>query len=70
MTVTVNLTEDRGREVNVVAWLFTGIAIAAVALKLFTRSQIVKVVGLDDFFIFLSLVSDGIIRERDRRLID
>jgi hypothetical protein len=56
-TTTVDPTESRQAEIVVVAWVFTGIAIATVALKLFARAHIVKVVGWDDFFIFLSLVS-------------
>ncbi|KAL2840657.1 hypothetical protein BJY01DRAFT_249877 [Aspergillus pseudoustus] len=50
----VDLTESHAVEVNVVAWVFTGIAIATVALKLAAR-QIVNRVGWDDFFIFFSL---------------
>jgi hypothetical protein len=36
--------------------VFTGIAIVTVSMKLFARSQIVKQLGWDDFFIFLSMV--------------
>lgn len=54
--VTVDLSENRQTEVLVVAWVMTGIAIFIVGVKLFTRVRIVHVVGLDDFFIFLSLV--------------
>lgn len=53
---TVDLTESRAVEINVVAWVFTGIAIVTVVLKLFARSQITKQLGWDDFFIFFSLV--------------
>lgn len=53
----MDLSKSRATEVIVVAWVFTGIAIASVAVKLFARVQIVKVVGWDDFFIFFSLVS-------------
>lgn len=53
----VNLSESRGTEVNVITWVFTGIAIATVSLKLFARVQTLKRLGWDDFFIFLSLVS-------------
>ncbi|KIW01184.1 uncharacterized protein PV09_07466 [Verruconis gallopava] len=49
------LQESRGPQVNIIAWVFTGIAIIIVALKLFTRSQITRKLGWDDFFIFLSL---------------
>ncbi|KAF4634480.1 hypothetical protein G7Y89_g3626 [Cudoniella acicularis] len=48
----VDLSENRSTEIIVVAWVFTGIAIATVALKLFSRAQIVKVIDWDDFFIF------------------
>jgi hypothetical protein len=51
------LQESRGTQVNVIAWVFTGIAIATVFLKLFTRSQITKKMGWDDVLIFFSLVS-------------
>lgn len=54
----VDLTENRGAEINLFAWLFTGTAIVTVFLKLFARSQIVKRIGWDDFFIFFSLVRD------------
>ncbi|KAF1814598.1 hypothetical protein P152DRAFT_280903 [Eremomyces bilateralis CBS 781.70] len=47
--------DSRGMTVNIIAWVFTGIAIATVFLKLFARSQITKRLGWDDFFIFLSL---------------
>ncbi|KAL3459298.1 hypothetical protein BJX64DRAFT_301489 [Aspergillus heterothallicus] len=53
-TPEVDLTESRAVEVNVVAWVFTGIAIATVALKLAAR-QLVNRIGWDDFFIFFSL---------------
>jgi high-affinity Fe2+/Pb2+ permease len=49
--------DSRGVDVNVIAWVFTGIAIVIVFLKLFTRSQITKKLGWDDIFIFLSLVN-------------
>jgi hypothetical protein len=55
-TSEVDLTESRGTEVHVIGWVFTGIAIITVALKLFARAQIVKRIGWDDFFIFFSLV--------------
>lgn len=48
---------DRGLLINTVAWLFTGLAIVTVSLKLFTRSKTVKLLGWDDIFIFLSMVS-------------
>lgn len=40
---------------NVIGWFFTGVAIAAVSLKLFARIGS-KRFGWDDFFIFLSMV--------------
>ena len=51
------MTESRAAQVIAIAWVFTGIAVATVALKLFARAHVVKVVGWDDFFIFFSLVS-------------
>jgi hypothetical protein len=53
----MNLSESRGTEINVIAWVFTGIAIATVSLKLFARAQSANRLGWDDFFIFFSLVS-------------
>ena len=57
ITTDVNFNESRGIEINVVAWVFTGIAIVTVSLKLFARAQVIKQLGWDDFFIFFSLVS-------------
>jgi hypothetical protein len=51
------LQANRALDVNIIAGVFTGIAIIIVFLKLFTRSQITKRMGWDDIFIFLSLVS-------------
>ncbi|KAJ5963833.1 uncharacterized protein N7479_003709 [Penicillium vulpinum] len=50
----VDHSETRGAEINVIGWVFTGIAIVAVALKLFARIDS-KRFGWDDFFIFFSL---------------
>jgi hypothetical protein len=55
-TTIVDLDENRQDEVLVVAWVTTGVAIITVAVKLFTRAQIVKVIGWDDVFIVFSLV--------------
>lgn len=51
----VDHSESRAAEVNAIGWVFTGVAIAAVSLKLFARIDS-KRFGWDDFFIFLSLV--------------
>lgn len=56
MSTPIDVNEDRGVLINTVAWLFTGIAIVTVSLKLFARTQTVKLLGWDDFFIFLSMV--------------
>lgn len=50
-------SESRQTEVLVVAWVMTGLAICTVAFKLFARVKVVKIIGWDDFFIILSLVS-------------
>ncbi|CAI7616447.1 unnamed protein product [Penicillium palitans] len=50
----VDYSETRAAEINVIGWVFTGIAIAAVSLKLFARLDN-KRFGWDDFFIFFSL---------------
>jgi hypothetical protein len=52
---------SRGAAANITAWVSTGIGIAIVFLKLFTRTRITKITGWDDIFIFVSLV--GTIRE-------
>lgn len=51
----VDHSESRAAEINAIGWVFTGVAIAAVSLKLFARIES-KRFGWDDFFIFLSLV--------------
>lgn len=51
----VDFNESRGAEINVIGWVFTGIAIATVALKLFARGHLAKNLGWDDFFIFFSM---------------
>lgn len=56
-TKAVDLTEDRQSEVLLVAWITTGAALLTVAIKIFTRLRVVKVIGWDDFFIVLSMVS-------------
>ncbi|KAJ6124150.1 hypothetical protein N7471_011467 [Penicillium samsonianum] len=50
----VDHSESRAAEINAIGWVFTGVAIAAVSLKLFARIDS-KRFGWDDFFIFLSL---------------
>jgi hypothetical protein len=52
----VDLSESRGTEINAIAWVFTGIAITAVFLKLYARTQIHKRLCWDDFFIFFSMI--------------
>ncbi|KAK8085555.1 hypothetical protein PG997_006826 [Apiospora hydei] len=51
----VDFNESRQLEINLVAWICTGVAIAVVFFKLFVRARVTKIVGWDDFFIFLSL---------------
>lgn len=51
------LTTWTAAEINAIGWVFTGIAIAAVSLKLFARLDS-KRFGWDDFFIFFSLVRE------------
>ncbi|KAJ6090173.1 hypothetical protein N7486_008988 [Penicillium sp. IBT 16267x] len=50
----VDFSESLVREINLIGWVFTGIAIAAVFLKLINRMGS-KGHGWDDFFIFFSL---------------
>lgn len=51
----VDFSESRARDINVIGWVFTGIAMAAVFLKIINRVGS-KRFGWDDFFIFFSLV--------------
>ena len=51
----VDFSQTRAAEINVIGWVFTGVAIAAVSLKIFTRMES-KRAGWDDFFIFFSMV--------------
>jgi hypothetical protein len=60
-TAVVDLNESRQTEVLVVGWVMTGTAISTVAIKLFARAQIVKVIGWDDVFIMFSLVSRRVV---------
>ena len=53
----VDFNETREVEINVIGWVFTGMAIATVGLKLFARGHMAKNLGWDDFFILLSMVS-------------
>lgn len=53
----VDFNDTREVEINVVGWVFTGIAIATVGLKLFARGYMAKNLGWDDFFIVFSIVS-------------
>ncbi|KAE8143757.1 hypothetical protein BDV38DRAFT_289629 [Aspergillus pseudotamarii] len=50
----VDFSESRAVELNVVGWVFTGVAIAAVFLKVFSRMES-KRAGWDDVLIFFSL---------------
>ncbi|KAL4978279.1 hypothetical protein BDW66DRAFT_130698 [Aspergillus desertorum] len=50
----VSLGQNRQAEVQVVGWVFTGVAVAAVGLKV-TARHMVRRLGWDDFFIFFSL---------------
>ncbi|KAL4733743.1 hypothetical protein BDV11DRAFT_209987 [Aspergillus similis] len=50
----VNFSQNRQAEVHAVGWVFTGIAIATVGLKV-TARHLVHRLGWDDFFIFFSL---------------
>lgn len=65
MDTTMNLSESRQHEILVVAWTMTGLAIFTVAIKLFARAQIVRVIGWDDIFIVFSLVSSLSIRTHE-----
>ena len=50
------MADDRGPELLVISWVFTGLALVTVALKVFYRAHVLKL-GWDDFFILFSLVS-------------
>ncbi|KAL3711016.1 hypothetical protein TMatcc_004813 [Talaromyces marneffei ATCC 18224] len=51
----VDFNQSRGVEINVIGWVFTGIAMATVGLKLFARGHVAKDLGWDDFFIFVAM---------------
>ncbi|PLB54861.1 hypothetical protein P170DRAFT_323097, partial [Aspergillus steynii IBT 23096] len=50
----IDFSETREAEIHIIGWVFTGIAIATVSLKVVSRMG-VKTAGWDDFFIFFSL---------------
>lgn len=58
LNTNVDFSESRAAEIHIIGWVFTGIAIVTVLLKLFSRVKVVKKAGWDDFFIFFSLVSE------------
>lgn len=59
MTTTqdIDLNDSLQTEFHVVAWLFTGIAILTVGLRLHTRARVTNKIGVADYIIFVSLVS-------------
>ena len=59
MSTIVEANDDRQKEVLIVAWVTTGAALVTVAIKIFTRLRIVRVIGWDDFFIVFSMVRDS-----------
>lgn len=52
----VNFDDSRQEMAHAVAWIFTGIAVIAVILKLFTRVDRFNKLGWDDFFLAFSAV--------------
>lgn len=56
----VDYDETRALQINLIGWIFTGVAIVSVTLKLFTRAEIVKKLDWDDLFILFSMVSKTI----------
>ena len=62
MSTIVEANDDRQKEVLIVAWVTTGAALVTVAIKIFTRLRIVRVIGWDDFFIVFSMVRDRFTR--------
>ena len=67
MSTVVQANDHRQKEVLIVAWVTTGAAFVTVAIKIFTRLRIVRVIGWDDFFIVFSMVRD-IFTRSDRTL--
>lgn len=51
-----SIHDDRGSELLAIIWIFTVLAVITVSLKIFTRAQILHALGVDDIFIFISLV--------------
>jgi hypothetical protein len=49
-------TQDRGTAILVAMWTTTSIATIFVAARLYTRTKIVRSLGLDDYLISLSIV--------------
>ena len=45
-----------GAGLNVVNWIFTGLAIVVVGARMFTRIVVVKQIGIDDALMFIALV--------------
>ncbi len=48
--------DSRALELLAVLWVFTVLALIFVGLKIYTRFQIMRETGLDDFFVFFSMV--------------
>jgi hypothetical protein len=59
MYAVVQANDDRQKEVLIVAWVTSGASLVTVAIKIFTRLRIVRVIGWDDFFIVFSMVRDN-----------
>ena len=67
MYAVVQANDDRQKEVLIVAWVTTGASLVTVAIKIFTRLRIVRVIGWDDFFIVFSMVRDSCMFKRPGR---
>lgn len=59
MSTVAQSNDHRQKEILIVAWVTTGAAVVTVAIKIFTRLRIVRVIGWDDFFIVFSMVRDS-----------
>lgn len=48
--------DDRGPELLAILWVFTILAFGVVTSKLYMKAKILQGTGLDDFFVFLSML--------------
>ena len=62
--------DNKAPDLLAVLWTFTMLALIVVLLKIYTRLRIIHETGLDDFFIFLSMVRSRAMNVDFERWID